>query len=136
MGLPVIFIGRQKRRSGEPVDSGNDFVLRVAGNEALSSRISRRHFEIHRTNDGFSLIDRSKAGVTCNGHPVPKETPFPINGGDRLGVAGVITLELIVGSFANPQLRQTAIAEVPAPSGAGGGQVQIEASVGDMVTID
>jgi serine/threonine protein kinase len=136
-GVSVVTVGRQRRRPGDPPDQGNDFVLRVAGNDGLSARISRRHFEIHRTPAGFAVVDKSKAGVTRNGAPLPKDTPVPLSDGDRLGVAGVVTLEVLIqgAGAAPPSIRQAALVEVPAPLGAGGGRVEIEASLGDMVTM-
>jgi serine/threonine protein kinase len=136
-GVGVVTVGRQKRRPGDPPDQGNDFVLRVAGNDQLSARISRRHFEIHRTPTGFAVVDKSKAGLTRNGTPVPKDDPVPLADGDRLGVAGVVTLEVLIHGAGEtaPSVRQAAVVEVPAPTGSGGGRVEIEASLGDMVTM-
>src|SRR5262249_16354420 len=37
-GQDVITVGRQKRSPADPPDHGNDFVLRVAGNDQLSAR--------------------------------------------------------------------------------------------------
>jgi serine/threonine protein kinase len=128
--------GRQKRKPGEPPESGNDFVLRVAGNDALSARISRRHFELNRTAAGWTVTDRSKSGVTRNGQPLPKETPVELADGDRLCVAGVVTLEVAIRAAEGDAVKYAAVVEVPAPAGAGSGQVQIEASVGEMVTVD
>jgi len=135
--VPVVTVGRQRRRPGDGPDQGNDFVLRVAGNDALSARISRRHFEVRRTAGGFAVVDRSKAGLTHNGTPVPKDTPVELADGDRLGVAGVVTLLVDLGQkSAGGLVRPGGVVEVPAPGGAGGGQMQIEASVGDLVTAD
>jgi serine/threonine protein kinase len=135
--LPIVTVGRQRRKVGDSPDQGNDFVLRVAGNDTLSARISRRHFELHRIADGWAAIDRSKAGLTRNGEPVPKDTPVGLADGDELGVAGVVTLEVLIrGSGPDDWVQQAAFVEVPAPAGIGGGQVQIEASVGEMVTVD
>ena len=58
--LPVVCVGRQKRKVGDPPEAGNDFVIRVAGNDALSARISRRHFELHR--EAGVVGGRSKQG--------------------------------------------------------------------------
>ena len=133
--VPVVTVGRQRRKPGDGLDQGNDFVLRVAGNDALSARISRRHFEVHHTSAGFAVVDRSTAGLTLNGAPVPKDTPVELADGDRLGVAGVVTLRVDLGRArpAGGLVRPGGVVEVPA---AAGGQVQIEASVGDLVTAD
>ena len=135
--VPVVTVGRQRRRPGDGPDQGNDLVLRVAGNDALSARISRRHFEVHRTLTGFAVVDRSKAGLTRNGDPVPKDAPVELADGDRLGVAGVVTLLVSLGRPGTGGLvRPGGVIEVPAPRAAGGGQMQFEASVGDLVTAD
>lgn len=133
--LPVFTVGRQKRKVGDAADQGSDFVLRVAGNDGLSARISRRHFEVHRTPTGFAVVDRSKAGVTRNGAQLPKEVPVEVSDGDRLGVAGVVTLEVMIRTNRDDGMKLAAAVEVPAPVASGGGRVQIEASVGDMVTM-
>jgi serine/threonine protein kinase len=135
--VPVVTVGRQRRKPGDGPDQGNDFVLRVAGNDALSARISRRHFEVRRTATGFAVVDRSKAGLTRNGAPVPKDVPVELADGDRLGVAGVVALLVDLGQkSAAGLIRPGGVVEVPAPPAAGGGQMQIEASVGDLVTLD
>jgi hypothetical protein len=134
--LPVVTVGRQKRKPGSGPEEGNDFVLRVAGNDELSARISRRHFEVHRTAQGFAVVDRSKAGLTHNGIALPRDTPVQLGDGDLLGVAGVIALRVQIDRpQASGELRQKVV-EVAAPAGTGGGRLQIEASVGDMVTTD
>jgi serine/threonine protein kinase len=134
--LPSVTVGRQKRKPGDPQDQGNDFVLRVAGDDGLSARISRRHFELQRTSSGWSVIDRSKAGLTRNGEPLPKELPVELADGDRLGVAGVVTLEVAIrGGVTDDGIKLAALVEVAAPAGSMG-RLQIEASVGEMVTIE
>jgi serine/threonine protein kinase len=135
-GLPIISIGRQKRKPGEAPELGNDFVLRVAGNDALSARISRRHLELHRTPTGYSVVDKSKTGVTKNGEALPSGTPVELVDGDLLNIAGVVTLEVSIRAAGHEdQGKQAAVVEVPAPVGAGGGQIHIEASLGDMMTM-
>lgn len=134
-GLPTVRVGRQKRRPGEPPDTGNDFVLRVAGNDALSARISRRHLDLVRTPGGWAAVDLSKTGVTRNGEPLPAGTPVALADGDILVVAGVVTLEVGLGGGPTGD-KPAAVVEVPAPIGSGGGQVQLEASLGDLVTMD
>lgn len=133
-GLPVVTVGRQRRRAGEPPDAGNDFVLRVAGNDPLSARISRRHFELHRTPAGFDVVDRSKCGVTRNGVALVPGVPTPLADGDVLNVAGVVTLQVGLNAEPTTGVRHAAVVEVPA-SGHAGGQVQLEASLGDVVTM-
>ncbi|MFO0847283.1 MAG: FHA domain-containing serine/threonine-protein kinase [Gemmataceae bacterium] len=134
-GAAAVTVGRQRRKPGDPPDVGNDFVLRVAGNEPLSARISRRHFEVRRTPAGFAVVDLSKAGLTRNGQPVPKGVEVPLADGDVLGVAGVATLEVrVTGPDPSLAVAPGTVVEVPAPADTGGGQVQFEASLGDVVT--
>ena len=133
-GLPQVRVGRKKRVAGEPPESGNDFVLRVAGNDALSARISRRHLDLVRVPGGWTAVDLSKTGVTVNGRPLPAGTPVPLADGDVLVVAGVVTLEVGLGG-GDGTSRPAAMVEVPAPAGSGGGQLQLEASLGDLVTM-
>ena len=114
------------------------FVRRVAGNDALSARISRRHLEIHRQGHSFQVIDKSKTGVLKNGVPIEPGKLIALTDGDRLGIAGVVSLEVLIGGGARnlPSHANAAVVAVPAPTGTGGGQLQIEASLGDMVTMD
>jgi serine/threonine protein kinase len=128
-----ISVGRQRRKPGEPDDQGNDFVVRVAGNDTLSARISRRHLEIHRAADGFTVVDRSKAGTSHNGQPLTPGMMTRLTHGDRLVIAGVVTL--VVELDDNPRLVPVS-GEVAVPAaGSGGGKVMLEASIGDMMTI-
>jgi serine/threonine protein kinase len=133
-GLPVITVGRQRRKPGEATEVGNDFVLRVSGNDALSSRISRRHLEIHCSSDGYSVIDRSKAGTLHNGKPLPKEMAVPLAHGDRLTVADVVTLLV---RLENQPVRGAVRHEVHVPAAAAPANVvALEASLGDMMTME
>jgi serine/threonine protein kinase len=95
-GQDVVTVGRQKRRPGEPPDAGNDFVLRVPGDDSLSMRISRRHFEIRRRGGEFFVTDRSRVGTLLNDKPVPGDAEAPLKSGDRIVVAGVLELEVVL----------------------------------------
>jgi serine/threonine protein kinase len=132
-GQSRVTIGRQRRRPKDPDDIGNDFVVRVAGNDELSARISRRHLEIARTESGFAATDHSKAGTAHNGRPLTPGVAVPLANGDRLVIAGVVTLVV----EADDRVRLVpAVGEVAVPVGAlaGGARVYLEASVGDMMT--
>jgi serine/threonine protein kinase len=124
----IISVGRQRRRPGDPDDVGNDMVLRVPGDDHSSTRISRRHLEIQRREDGYVVIDTSKAGTQLNGMPLPRGTPTPLASGDRLMVAGVAELEVVLETssatarLARPDVRLRE-----------GGFV-LEATLGDMIT--
>jgi serine/threonine protein kinase len=128
----VITVGRQKRRPGEPLDYGNDLVVRVPGNDTLSVRISRHHLEIHITPDGLRVIDHSRWGTLLNGRPLVHDVATPLSSGDLLIIAGVITLEVVLQS---PTERQPpTFAEVS--QNIAGAPVVFEATLGDMMTID
>jgi serine/threonine protein kinase len=130
-GQDVITLGRQKRRQGDPDDHGNDVVLRVAGNDQLSTRISRRHLEIRRAGGHFVVVDRSKAGTLRNGQPLPRDVAVPLEAGDRLVVAGAIALEVGFQGAGAP----TAPTEVEVPQ-PGGSPIIFEATLGDLVTLE
>src|SRR5262249_30237813 len=111
---------------------GNDVVLRVAGHDELSTRISRRHLEIRRAGDRFVVIDHSKAGTLRNGQALPRDVPVPLEAGDRLVVAGAVTLEVGLPGDPGARVGPTEV-EVPRPAG---GPVIFEATLGDLVTLE
>ena len=125
-----ITIGRQRRKPGEPDDTGNDVVLRVPGNSDLSTRISRRHFEIQRDGDQYFVVDRSKVGTQLNGAPLTRDMPALLASGDRLVVAGVVELEVVLHA---PGPMRLVRPEVLLPGIAG---IVLEATLGDMVTTE
>jgi serine/threonine protein kinase len=131
-GQAMVTLGRQKRKPGAPDDEGNDIVLRVPGNDAQSARVSRRHLEIRRQGTAYVVIDHSKAGTVLNGRPLDRDVPAPLASGDRLVVAGVITLDVMLDQDSTVSLAPRCV-EVPA---AGLGPVLVEVSVGDMVTVE
>jgi hypothetical protein len=133
-GQESITVGRQRRSPGDPPDHGNDFVLRVAGDDALTTRISRRHFEVVRAGDAYQVIDRSKAGLLLNGRPLRRHDPAALAPGDRLLVAGVVELEVLldsggIGGLAAPVVQAPAAAH-------GATRLLFEASMGDMLTLE
>jgi serine/threonine protein kinase len=131
-GQDVITVGRQKRRPGDPSDHGNDLVVRVPGNDQLSARISRRHLEIHHSAEGFAVVDCSKAGTLLNGQPLPRNVPTPLAAGDRLLLAGVVTLEVVLLSPTNR--KPPTFAAVTHQSG--GNPIVFEATLGDLLTLE
>ena len=107
-------------------------VLRVPDNNALSARISRRHLELH-CGGQLVVIDRSTAGTLHNGQPLKRDAATPLAAGDRLVVAGVLTLEIDVAG-ASPA---SAVTQASVPASADGStQVFLEASMGDMITME
>jgi serine/threonine protein kinase len=125
-----ITVGRQRRKPGDPDDTGNDVVLRVPGNSDLSTRISRRHFEIHRDGEQYFVTDRSKVGTELNGMPLTRASATPLASGDRLVVAGVVELEVVLHAGGPLRLARP---EVLLPGVAG---IVLEATLGDMVTTE
>jgi serine/threonine protein kinase len=133
-GQAVITLGRQKRKPGCPDGQGNDIVLRVPSNQQLSARISRRHLEIHRKGNGYLLIDRSKVGTLRNGQPLNRDVPARLENGDRLVVAGVLSLEVLIQS---PSMALTVGSEVRVPTvNKAAATAVLEVSVGDVVTFE
>jgi serine/threonine protein kinase len=133
-GQDVVSVGRQKRRPADPPDVGNDFVLRVPNDDPLSMRISRRHFEVRRRGGEFFVVDRSRAGTLLNGTPVPPDAEAPLKSGDRLVVAGVVELEVVLvpGPSAPGFRRRPPVRDAADPTG----RVLLEATFGDMVTLE
>lgn len=132
-GQMVVTLGRQKRKAGEPTDVGNDVVLRVPGNDTLSGRISRRHLEVHRDGGQFFVVDRSKAGTLHNGRPLVPNQMTALSSGDRLVVAGVLTLEVDLDAVGGKKIDNAVTLDVKDETRA---QVVLEASLGDMVTME
>lgn len=132
-GQEVITLGRQKRKPGVPDDQGNDVVVRVPGNDQLSARISRRHLEIHRRGGQHVVLDHSKAGTLRNGRPLPHDVAVPLEAGDLLVLAGVVTLEVLLH---NAPTWRLAAPEVEVAQATGPAPVVLEASLGDMVTAE
>lgn len=95
-GLENISIGRQRRKSGTSIDVGNDVVIRVPGADRKSLRISRRHLEIKRIDTEYFVIDKSGGHTKLNGKFLKENDPFRLQTGDRLLIADVLTLEVII----------------------------------------
>lgn len=133
-GVTLITVGRQRRKEGETAEAGNDFVIRLPDQVSETLKISRRHFEIRCENNQLWLVDRSSAGTDVNGQRVERGQPSPLAPGDRITVAGVLTMEVMVIADTLPGRLN---AQVSASLGTTGAPPLIlQASVGDMVTVD
>jgi serine/threonine protein kinase len=129
----VVTIGRQRRRPDGPPDVGNDFVVRVTGNDELSLRISRRHLEIARTPTGFAVTAHGRGGTEHNGRPLPSCQPVPLSSGDRLVIAGALTLEVL---FNIPDAGMAAATiDLPASEDFAA-RLLLEATTGDIVSLE
>lgn len=127
----VITLGRQRRKMDNSADVGNDVVIRVPASDHASLRISRRHIEIHRIGKEFFVIDKSGGNTKLNGRRLLSDEPFAIRNGDRLIIADVITLEVIVRPSLTVDRKGILCLEGPLRTGAG---IEVEATLGDMVT--
>lgn len=132
-GAESVSLGRQRRKTGEADNEGNDIVLRVDGRDQQSLRISRRHLEIQRLGESFYVRDHSRGGTRLNNQELPRDRPIPLRSGDRLLVAGVLGLEFQVRVNFSPG---EPVGPVVVRPEAGKEGVIIEATIGDMVTVD
>ena len=130
----TITVGRQRRKPGQAAGEGNDLVIRVPDADEQSLHISRRHLEIQRIEDQWYVVDRSRVGTQLDGKALVTDQPAPLRSGSQLVLAGVIALEFLV------QVESMAIARQPcvnlAPSAMRGMPIVMEASVGDMITVE
>jgi hypothetical protein len=120
-----ITIGRQRGKPG--LDTlGNDFVVRVEGDDYSSMRISRHHLRILRRDGCHFVEDQSTGGTLLNDHRLTRGVAVPLAIGDRLTLADVLFLDVILTS--------TAVAVVPAITTLHGGSIVFEACRGDLVS--
>jgi serine/threonine protein kinase len=129
----VVAVGRQKRRPDAPPGEGNDFVVRITGNDEMSLRISRRHLELVRTPRGYVVTNRGRAGTSHNGRPLPLGVAVPLASGDRLDVAGVLALDVSFDVPAGSPAAPTA--DLPAGEDKAA-RLLLEATTGDMMAVE
>ena len=87
----IIRFGRLKEQNGE---AAND-VLLESSDPAASNRISRWHFELHRSSTGFVLRSVSISPTEVDGRSLQKGQTAPIRPGSTVRVGGVLTLEFL-----------------------------------------
>jgi hypothetical protein len=126
-----VFVGRQRRHSAS---IGSDFVIRSQESDEKSLRISRRHFQILNRPDGLFVVDCSRSGTTLNGEKLEAGVPVRIHGSDRIVVAGVLTLEVLLSGVRLPEERNK-VGPVSSPVDSPH-HLLFAASIGDMVTVD
>jgi serine/threonine protein kinase len=129
----MVTVGRQRRRPDAPPGDGNDFVVRITGNDEMSLRISRRHLELVRTPGGYVVTNRGRSGTLHNGRPLPLGVAMPLASGDRLDVAGVLALDVSFDVPAGCPAAPTA--DLPAGEDQAA-RLLLEATTGDMVALD
>ncbi len=130
-GFETIYIGRQRRKPNTTDNVGNDVILRVPGSDPKSLRISRRHLEIKRIDTEYFVIDKSGGQTKLNGTILTQDEPVRLQSRDRLFIAGVLTLEVLI------RLKVTGtkidnVLNIDSPEYQD--SLVIEASIGDMVT--
>ncbi|MDZ7962862.1 MAG: FHA domain-containing protein [Aulosira sp. DedQUE10] len=131
-GLENISIGRQRRKPGTSADIGNDVVIRVPGADKKSLRISRKHLEIKRIDTEYFVINKSGGHTKLNGKFLRENEPFRLQTRDRLLIADVLTLEVIIqtrisGSKVGNLIRIDSHNTIQ-------DGLLIEASIGDLIT--
>jgi hypothetical protein len=131
-GADSIFVGRQRRETGDPLDVGNDVVVRVPGSDQASLRISRRHLQIQRIGNDYFVSDKSHGMTKLNGLALKENEPSRIRSGDRLVLGGVITLEVLLRSVIDGSPGQKMLEASPGTGSPRG--VVMEATLGDMLT--
>ncbi len=129
--LGLLTIGRQRRKKGQSREQGNDVVIRVPGSEIKSLHISRRHLEIQRINEEYYVIDKSNGHTALNGKKLSMETPVRIHSGDKLFIAGVFILEVVIRA---PIEAKKAENIIQFNSEKIEGNLSMEATLGDMLT--
>lgn len=124
-----ITLGRKRRQPGEPASEGNDIVFRVPNDKMACVRISRKHGEIRRNRDCYVYIDYSKTGTTHNGKKLVRDEPVKLNSGDKLVIAGLITMIVKLDTATLPS--EDSGGDEPANSSG-----FFEADIGNNVTVE
>ncbi len=127
----IFSIGR-RRRDKIGGDQGCDVVFRSTNSPQASLRISRQHLELSRTDSQTFVINHGKLGTQCNGKSLDLHVPTEIQEGDRLTIAGILSLQvqqrppLDLNRFVDAE-RATVIAH-------DGSTFTVEVSTGRLVT--
>ena len=131
-GLKTITIGRQRRKQGVSASIGNDVIIRVPGSDEKSLKISRRHLEIKQIDTEYFVIDKSGGRTKLNGKVISENQPYRLQPRDRLTIADVLILEVLIRVNVSG-IKTNNVIRIDDPN-----QVKeaflIEASIGDMVT--
>lgn len=129
-GLKTITIGRQRRKQGLSPSEGNDVIIRVPGSDQKSLQISRRHLEIQQIDTEYFVFDKSGGHTKLNGKVMSKNQPYRLQTRDRLTIANVIVLEVLIRKNVGGLKTDNVIRIDNQDRDA----LFIEASIGDMVT--
>ena len=90
--LPMQSVLRFGRLGVWEGEIANEVVLRLPDPQA-SRKISRWHFELHREDDGYVLLQRSRSPVVVDGEPVPQGGKARIEPFSAVAIADVMTLD-------------------------------------------
>lgn len=91
----IITFGRLREHEGMPA---NDVVL-AHPDPLLARHISRWHFELRRRIDGYWMRSFSDTVTEVNGRPAPKGQDVAVKPGDRILLAGALTLVALQSSL-------------------------------------
>ena len=117
--LDIISFGRLREHEGM---SANDVVL-AHPDPQLARHISRWHFELRRGVDGFSLRSLSDTATEVNDQPAPKGQDVAVRPGDRIRLAGVLTLLALTPDSAGVEdMGLTMVRPGPSHGAAAGGR--------------
>ena len=90
----IITFGRLREHEGL---AANDVVLSHPDPQQ-ARHISRWHFELRRRIDGFWMRSLSDSVTEVNGQPAPRGQDVPVKPGDRIRLAGALTLVALQSS--------------------------------------
>ncbi|NER05287.1 MAG: FHA domain-containing protein [Okeania sp. SIO3C4] len=128
--LKTITIGRQRRKQGLSPSEGNDIIIRVPGSDQKSLQISRRHLEIQQIDTEYFVFDKSGGHTKLNGKVMSENQPYSLQTRDRITIANVIVLEVLIRKNVGG-LKTDNVIRIDNPDR---DALFIEASIGDMVT--
>ncbi|NET43150.1 FHA domain-containing protein [Okeania sp. SIO2B3] len=129
-GLKTITIGRQRRKQGLSPSESNDVIIRVPGSDQKSLQISRRHLEIQQIDTEYFVFDKSGGHTKLNGKVISENQPYSLQARDRITIANVIVLEVLIRKNVGG-LKTDNVIRIDHPDR---DALFIEASIGDMVT--
>ncbi len=128
-GLNQITLGRKRAKIGS---EGNDVCIRVPGNNNQSLRISRFHLKIEKIGDEYFVFALKEGRNKLNGKILKENQPYSLQSGDKLLIAGVLTLEVLF-QVKMTGVKTNNIITINSPNEIQQ-HLEIEASIGDIIT--
>jgi hypothetical protein len=127
-----VFTAGRQRRGFVGGGGGCDLVIRCASSTKASLRISRKHLEVYRQGQKTFVVNRSTLGTERNGQSLARGVPTEIQAGDRLNIAGVVSLCVLHRD--NVGLTRPLPTHQAAVSAEDGGTFVLEVSSGELLT--